>query len=101
MVISARNSEQLPAIEGFIPNPSLGFGEKMKNWPPYQTCCQKVRRLALPILLGIVCVVLGATLGAAIAVPIAIAASSQAIIGWGLSIGIAIGSLGVAALAVL
>lgn len=101
MGLNVQNSEKLPLVDGCIPNPSLGFGEKAKDWPPYQTCCQKVRRLVLPILLGVLCLCVGATVGIVVSLPIAIAVSSGAIISIGLHVGFGLGFIGIVALAIV
>jgi phosphatidylserine/phosphatidylglycerophosphate/cardiolipin synthase-like enzyme len=99
MTSGIHNNDTLPAVDGFIPRPELGFGEKAEEWPPQITCCQKVRSLALPILLGVTMLLSGVFLGAVSLIPIAIFVKSSAILSLGAGIGAAVGGMGVLALA--
>lgn len=94
-------NEVLPPIGGHTPNPLLGFGERALGWPTQQSTCDKLRRFALPLLLGLFITTTGALLGTIVGVPIALIVGSAAIIGIGAAIGSGVGFIAVATLAVI
>lgn len=80
-------------------NPALGFGDRVRGWSQ-QATCNKVWKIALPILLGVLVIAAIALVGGIIAIPIAAFVGSAAIIGTGAGIGAATGFLAVSGLAI-
>lgn len=97
---TASNTLAIPTIIPRIPvDPTLGFGERAPGWTQ-KTTCNKVWKVALPILLGTLTICAVALVGAILALPVAACVSSAAIIALGAKTGAFVGFVGLGVLAI-